>query len=102
MDRLPQYGRAGVDVRVHPRFTDDELAAYLLEVDVVVLPYRFGTHSGWAEACYDAGVTVVSPRCGFFAEQHPGPVFDYGAAGLDAEKPAARGQSRLEVRSTRP
>ncbi|TPG27364.1 hypothetical protein EAH80_29030 [Mycobacterium hodleri] len=83
MARLAKYRRAGVDVRVHPRFTDDELAAYLLEVDVVVLPYRFGTHSGWAEACHDAGTTVVSPRCGFFVEQHPGPVFDYGPTGLD-------------------
>lgn len=82
--RVASYRRAGVDVRVHARFSDAELAAYLTEVDVLVLPYRFGTHSGWAEACYDAGTTVVSPDCGFFAEQHSGPVFSYGAAGLDA------------------
>jgi hypothetical protein len=70
---------------VHPRFTDAEFAAYLAEIDVAILPYRFGTHSGWAEACYDAGTTVVSPDCGYFAEQHPGPVFGYGTTGLDAE-----------------
>ncbi|MBJ7336942.1 hypothetical protein [Mycolicibacterium sp.] len=82
--RLAAYRRAGADVRVHARFTDAELTAYLYDVDVVVLPYRFGTHSGWLEACYDAGTTVVSPSFGFFAEQHPGPVFDYGPEGLDA------------------
>jgi hypothetical protein len=82
--RLSGYRRAGVDVRTHPRFTDAEFAAYLAAVDVAVLPYPFGTHSGWAEACYDAGTTVVSPDCGFFAEQHEGPVFRYGPTGLDA------------------
>ena len=82
--RLEQYRRAGVDVRVHPRFTDAELADYLMDMDVAVLPYRFGTHSGWAEACYDAGTTVVNPDCGYFAEQHDGPVFHYGTDGLDA------------------
>lgn len=82
--RLAGYRRAGVDVRVHPRFTDAEFAAYLTDIDVAVLPYRFGTHSGWAEACYDAGTTVVSPDCGFFAESHPGPVFRYDTTGLDA------------------
>lgn len=82
--RLAGYERAGVDVHVHPRFSDAEFAAYLVDVDVAVLPYRFGTHSGWAEACYDAGTTVVSPDCGYFAEQHPGTVFAYGTEGLDA------------------
>jgi hypothetical protein len=82
-ERLAEYRRAGVDVRVHPRFTDAQFAAYLTDLDVAVLPYRFGTHSGWAEACYDAGTTVVSPDTGFFAEQHQGPVFGYGTGGLD-------------------
>ena len=39
-----------------------------------VLPYRFGTHSGWLEACYDLGTAVVAPTCGFYAEQQPLPV----------------------------
>ncbi|WP_264040960.1 hypothetical protein [Mycolicibacterium hodleri] len=82
--RVERHRRAGVDVRVHPRFTDDELTAYLTEVDVVVLPYRFGTHSGWVEACHDAGTAVVAPNCGFFTEQHPGHEYGYGPDGLDA------------------
>ncbi|WP_173008512.1 hypothetical protein [Mycolicibacterium sp. P1-18] len=82
--RVERHLRDGVDVRVHPRFTDDELTAYLTEVDVLVLPYRFGTHSGWVEACHDAGTAVVTPSCGFFAEQHPGHEYGYGPDGLDA------------------
>ncbi|WP_284230013.1 glycosyltransferase family protein [Mycobacterium antarcticum] len=97
MARLEEYRRAGVDVRVHPRFTDADFAAYLTELDVAVLPYRFGTHSGWAEACYDAGTTVVSPLCGFFAEQHPGPVFDYGTATFDPNELRAAVSLGLET-----
>jgi hypothetical protein len=40
-----------------------------------VLPYRFGTHSGWLEACRDLGTTVIAPSCGFYQEQ--GPVLGY-------------------------
>jgi hypothetical protein len=61
----------GIDVRVHPPFSDDALWGYLLGLDVSVLPYRFGTHSGWLEACHDLGTTVVAPDCGFYAQQAP-------------------------------
>jgi glycosyltransferase involved in cell wall biosynthesis len=55
----------------HHYFSDDELWDYFLGLDVSVLPYRFGTHSGWLEACYDLGTVVVAPSCGFYAEQRP-------------------------------
>ena len=54
---------------------DDELFAYLASLDISVLPYRFGTHSGWLEACRDLGTTVVAPSCGYYADQ--GPVLTY-------------------------
>ncbi|WP_163800964.1 glycosyltransferase [Mycolicibacterium sediminis] len=82
--RLAAYRAAGVDVRVHPRFTDDEMVDYLGEIDVMVLPYRFGTHSGWVEACHDAGVQAVVPDCGHFHRQHAGLVFGYGLGRFDA------------------
>ncbi|CAN5249368.1 hypothetical protein BH11ACT6_BH11ACT6_19700 [soil metagenome] len=81
--RLAAYRSAGVDVRVHPRFSDAALADYLTEIDVMVLPYRSGTHSGWVEACYDAGVCAVVPDCGHFGDQHPFPVYGFSRAGLD-------------------
>ncbi|BBY18489.1 glycosyltransferase family protein [Mycolicibacterium litorale] len=82
-ERLDELGRRGVDVRVHPRFTDDELRQYLGEIDALVLPYRFGTHSGWVEACYDAGVAAIVPECGFFHEQHGDPTYRFTADAPD-------------------
>jgi glycosyltransferase involved in cell wall biosynthesis len=58
-----------IDLRRHAYFSDDELVAYLRGLDVSVLPYRFGTHSGWLELCRDLGVAVVAPDCGYYAEQ---------------------------------
>lgn len=63
--------RGLIDLNVHHCLTDDELWDYLQSLDVSVLPYRFGTHSGWLEACYDLGTTVVAPTCGYFGEQRP-------------------------------
>jgi hypothetical protein len=82
-DRLARYAVSGVDVRVHPPFTEAELVGYLHAIDVMVLPYRFGTHSGWVEACHDAGVATVVPTCGFFDEQQPSHTYGFGRAGLD-------------------
>ncbi len=64
-----------IDLRVHDFFSDEDLWGYLGSLDVSVLPYRFGTHSGWLEACRDLGTTVVAPTCGYFSEQ--GPVLPY-------------------------
>ena len=70
-----------IDLRVHDFLGDDAFSNYLGSLDVSVLPYRFGTHSGWLEACRDLGTTVVAPTCGYFAEQ--GPVLSFG---LDEER----------------
>lgn len=67
-----------VDVRIHPYFSDDDLWGYLSSIDVSVLPYRFGTHSGWLEACHDLGTGVAAPDCGFYAEQRACSVFSFG------------------------
>jgi glycosyltransferase involved in cell wall biosynthesis len=64
-----------LELHVHDYLDDADLFAYLASLDVSVLPYRSGTHSGWLEACRDLGTTVVAPTCGFYAEQ--GPVLTY-------------------------
>jgi len=70
--RLRELDRDGlVELHVHDYFTDDELWDYLESLDVSVLPYRFGTHSGWLEACHDLGTTVAAPDCGHYADQRP-------------------------------
>lgn len=80
-----EAGAGRVDLRVHDFFTDAELWEYLCSLDVSVLPYRHGTHSGWLEACRDLGTTVLAPTCGYYADQ--GPVLSYGndEGGLDEQ-----------------
>lgn len=67
--------RGDLELHVHDFLSDQELWDYLSSLDVSVLPYRFGTHSGWLEACRDVGTAVVAPSCGYFADQ--GPVHGY-------------------------
>ncbi|MBE7160430.1 MAG: glycosyltransferase family 1 protein [Williamsia herbipolensis] len=78
-----------LDLRVHPRFDDDALWAYLREIDASVLPYRFGTHSGWLEACHDVGTPVIAPRCGYFHEQHGCATYTFDDTGVDVASLAA-------------
>lgn len=61
----------GVDVRVHDYLDDTALHAQLVDLDVSVLPYRFGTHSGWLEMCRDLGTDVLAPDLGHYADQGP-------------------------------
>lgn len=83
VDALRAARARGAQVEVHDFFSDSELWDYLAALDVSVLPYRYGTHSGWLEACRDVGTAVVAPTCGYYAEQ--GPVFSFGLdeSGLD-------------------
>ncbi len=68
---------------MHPYFTDAELWEYLGSLDVSVLPYRFGTHSGWLEACFDLGTAVIAPSCGYYDQQRPCGVFDFTEGRFD-------------------
>ena len=43
-----------------PRMPDDRLFSWLRTVDVLLLPYRHATHSGWTRLCQDLGVRLVS------------------------------------------
>jgi hypothetical protein len=76
-------GRGQIDLRVHDCFTDGQLWAYLQGLDVSVLPYRFGTHSGWLEACHDLGTTVIAPTCGYISEQRPCLSYQCDESGFD-------------------
>lgn len=82
---------------VHPRFTDHELWDYLTTLDVCVLAYAWGSHSGWLEACWDVGTPVVAPDCGFYAEQHPVAVYETPGEGTAQE--ALTGSLAAAVRS---
>lgn len=75
----------GVEVHVHDYYTDQELWDYFRGLDLSVLPYRFGTHSGWLEACFDLGTRVLAPRIGYYHDQHEG-VLGYR---IDGDDPVA-------------
>lgn len=64
-----------LELHVHDFLSDADLWEYLAALDVSVLPYRFGTHSGWLEACRDLGTAVIAPDCGYYREQ--GAVIEY-------------------------
>lgn len=83
--------REDVRVQVHDFYSDEQLWDYLAGLDLSVLAYRFGTHSGWLEACYDLGTRVLAPSVGFYHQQHPGVLsFDWDRHGVpDAHKIAA-------------
>ena len=62
-------GRTDVEVALAGHVPHAEVVATVAGARVIVLPYRFGTHSGWIELARDAGTTIVVPDCGAFAEQ---------------------------------
>ena len=72
-----------LDLVVHDFFDDEQLWRYLESLDLSVLPYRFGTHSGWLEACFDLGTPVLAPTCGYYADQRPCLTYRHDEQGLD-------------------
>jgi glycosyltransferase involved in cell wall biosynthesis len=74
-----------LEMVVHDFFSDDELWDYLQCLDLSVLPYRFGTHSGWLEACYDLGTPVLVSDCGYYADQRPCLTYRTTTEGPDIE-----------------
>ena len=80
LERGPAAGRClerlaaerGVELQLRPYGPDDDFEAYIRSIDVALLPYRWGTHSGWAEACLDVGTQVVAPASTCIPDQHPG------------------------------
>lgn len=78
--------RDRLKLTVHDYYDDDRLWDYLASLDLSVLPYLFGTHSGWLEACHDLGTAVAAPDCGFYAEQRPCQTYGHSQrGGLDEE-----------------
>lgn len=93
---------AGEDVVLirSPRFTEEELAETIADLDVSVLPYGFGTHSGWVELCFDLGVPVAGPPVGFIHEQHASDFAGFDPA--DASSLADAVSALVADRSSRP
>lgn len=88
-----------LELQVHDYFSDEDLWAYLSSLDLSVLPYTFGTHSGWLEACRDLQTTVLAPSCGYYPEQ--GPCLTYTNEGDDFD-PGSLRDAIVEAHAERP
>lgn len=62
-------GRSRGAVLVHDRLTHADLERWLARLDVLLLPYAHGTHSGLLDLALDLGTAVVAPQVGAYAEQ---------------------------------
>ncbi len=87
------------ELRRTERLDDAALARSIADLDVAVLPYRRGTHSGWVELCWDLGVPVAGPRVGHAGEQHAEDFAGFDAGDGEALASAVR---RLLARAARP
>ena len=99
-----------VQLRRTPRLSDAQIDFWIGGLDLFVLPYRHGTHSGWVELCYDLGVPVAGTDVGHISAQHPA---DFALIDLDhpttlvaavewatAERPPARREALIDRRRT--
>lgn len=69
-----------VTLRRTPHLSDAEIETWFAGLQLFVLPYHHGTHSGWVELCYDLGVRVAGTDVGHIGAQHPG---DFAVVDLD-------------------
>ncbi|MGW7348467.1 glycosyltransferase [Streptomyces sp. NPDC054854] len=92
--------RGCLTLTVHDYYDDDQLWGYLQSLDLSVLPYLFGTHSGWLEACHDLGTAVAAPDCGFYAQQRP--CLTYGHSQQDGLDEESLRQAVLRAHEDRP
>ena len=100
LQALHDAGR--VDLVVHDPHTDAQLWDYLRSLDLSVLLYAFGTHSGWLEACHDLGTPVLAPTSGRWTEQQPTLTYDWAPDGsVDVGQVAAALTEAYAGRPTR-
>jgi hypothetical protein len=98
--RLHEQGQIELDVR--PYLPEPDLLALMSRAWAWVLPYQFGTHSGWVELARDLGTAIIAPDCGSYAAQNP-EILTYGnteAGGLDPG--SLRSAVRTAVTRARP
>ena len=105
LDRLAARGRIQLEVR--HRLSDAALWDRLAGAELVVLPYRWGTHSGLLEAAHDLGTPVLAPSFGGYGDQgaitftdDPGPCVAAAIAHRPQVTVASRRRQRRLARRT--
>lgn len=59
-----------LEVDIAPFPTDTEVAVTAAGCDALILPYKWGTHSGQLELAFDLGVPPIASTIGYLREQH--------------------------------
>lgn len=94
-------GRPGITLVTHDRLDDAALHDAVGGLDVCLLPYTRGTHSGWLEMCRDLGTCVAVPDVGCYAGQADDPAAVETYAAGDGES-AAGAVAKLLARGPLP
>lgn len=94
--------RGVVELHVHDYFSDRELYEYLSGLHASLLPYRFGTHSGWMEACHDLGTRVIAPDVGCYASQGADFTYRWSREGASQEPEEGSLRAALEAAAAAP
>ncbi|WP_025274150.1 hypothetical protein [Haloglycomyces albus] len=89
-----------INTVMKPYPSDENLVEMALESDCLVLPYRWGSHSGQLEFAFDLGLLPLVPPVGYLTEQHarhgnlvPDPVW----IDWDGGNPYLQGEQFLEA-----
>lgn len=103
--RLARRGRLVLDVGA--RLSDADLWRRLASCELLLLPYRWGTHSGLLEAAHDVGTPVLAPAFGGYGDQgattyevDPTPDVDAALASRPTTTVAGRCRDRDRARTT--
>lgn len=78
-----------MEVTFHQPWSADELRAAIVAADGLLLPYRWGTHSGMVELAADLGVPVLASDVGYLSQQVPLDTFAVRDGTVDAGSLAA-------------
>jgi beta-1,4-mannosyltransferase len=68
---LTRHDRSGLELSWHAPWTHAELCRAIADVDALLLPYRWGTHSGLVELAADVGTPVIASDAGYVGQQVP-------------------------------
>ncbi len=77
--------KSSTRLTVAPRLSTPDLWQAILDADALLLPYRWGTHSGLLELATDLGTPVVASDVGFLGEQAPCHLVGTRGGAVDAD-----------------
>lgn len=102
--RLAQQA-SNIQLKLHPFPSDLDIAEFVSNSDVAIMPYKWGTHSGQLELAFDLGILSVITDVGAYKDQYKllqkyvpephwvnwsdGAVYEYGSRILSSMQNAA-------------